>query len=600
VTSKALPLSGPPEADERLFAQLFDVSPFPAVVSRVSDNTVIAINQRTSELFGVAQRDAVGRRVTDYYVNPEERAKLAAEVREHGRLDAMRVQIRRPDGTPFWSLFSARLVRYSGELAILTVFTDITAEVDAEAALRASEQRLAAQSHALTTLTSRYADTDEPLDERLAGILAVSAETLQVERLSMWRYSPGGQIIRCLVLYQRATGVCESGALIYRRDAPAYFDAIDHERVVAAADATTDPRTREFLDTYLRIHGIGAMLDIPLRQHNAAVGVLCAEHVGGPRVWTVDEENFAISAANLVAVAVADEDRRAALARLAESQQRAALVIDTAHDAFIGIDSRGRIVTWNSQAEKTFKWSREEIVGRKLSETIIPPRFREGHERGFRHFLQTGEAPVINRRLELAALDRSGREFPIEITITSPMPSAGGFYFGAFLRDISDRIERDTQLRQAKESAEAATRAKSEFLANMSHELRTPLNGVLGYSQLLQRDRRLSADQREALDAIAKCGAHLLDLINDVLDLSRIEAGRIDIEPVPTDLAELVIDLRYLLADTAHRKGLLLAITRAPDVPRRVLLDGRHLRQVLVNLLGNAVKFTSKGEVHPR
>ena len=176
------------------------------------------------------------------------------------------------------------------------------------------------------------------------------------------------------------------------------------------------------------------------------------------------------------------------------------------------------------------------------------------------------------------------------------MPLEQGYFFGAFLRDISARREQEAQLRAAKESAEAASRAKSEFLANMSHELRTPLNGVLGYTQLLQRDHSLHAGQREALEAIAKCGAHLLDLINDVLDLSRIEAGRVDFEPTTTDLRQLLIDLT-VVAETARRKGLLLAMTIAPDVPRRVVVDGRHLRQVLLNLLGNAVKFTHQGEV---
>ncbi len=587
---------GVPAADERLFAELFDVSPFAAVVSRAADHTVVAVNRRTAEVFGVPPQEAVGRRVTDYYVNPAERADLAARIQRDGRAEG-RVQIRRPDGQPFWALFSSRLVSYDGQPAILTVFTDISEQVTAETALRASEQRLAAQSNALTELTAQSADPEAPLDERIRAILVVAANTIQVERLSMWRFGEGRHAIRCVGLYRRGTDGYECGALLYRADVPAYFDALERERVIAAHDARTDPRTAAFRDHYLSVHGIGAMLDVPLRQQNATVGVLCAEHVGGTRVWTVDEQNFVVSVANLVAVAIADEDRRQALARLAESEQRATLVIDTAHDAFVGIDSGGRIVTWNAQAERTFGWTREEIVGQALAETLIPPRFREAHNEGFRRFHETGAAPVINKRLELAALDRSGREFPIELTITSPMRAAGGYFFGAFLRDISERRERDDQLRRAKESAEAATRAKSEFLANMSHELRTPLNGVLGYAQLMQRDRTLNPAQREALDAIAQCGSHLLDLINDVLDLSKIEAGRIDIEAIPTDLAQLTIDLRYVLADAARRKGLLLVVSIAPDVPRRVILDGRHVRQVLLNLLGNAIKFTQEGEV---
>jgi len=251
----------------------------------------------------------------------------------------------------------------------------------------------------------------------------------------------------------------------------------------------------------------------------------------------------------------------------------------------------------NAQAERTFGWARAEVLGRKLEEIIIPIAFRDAHVNGMRRFHETGEAPVVNQRLELTALHRTGREFPVELTVTSPMRVEDGFFFGAFLRDISDRRERDEELRRAKDSAEAATRAKSEFLANMSHELRTPLNGVIGHAQLLQRDRTLNTGQREALEAISRCGSQLLDLINDVLDLSKIEAGRLEIEEAATDLTTLVGDLEYVLAEAADRKGLELTTSIAADVPRSVVLDGRHLRQVLLNLLGNAVKFTAAGQV---
>jgi two-component system sensor histidine kinase/response regulator len=468
---------------------------------------------------------------------------------------------------------------------------------DAEQALAASEQRLAAQSRALTELTARYTDPAAHIDDRLREILEVSARTLDVERLSMWRFGDGRLAIRCIGMFERSPGRHTSGALLYRHEAPAYFQAIERERVVAADDAGTDPRTREFRDGYLVPNGIGAMLDVPLRQHNATIGVLCAEHVGQARNWTVDEQNFSIASANLIVAAVADEERRAALSRLAESEARARQVVDTAHDAFIGIDSSGRIITWNAQAEVTFGWTAAEAIGRPLAETVIPPAWREAHANGLERFHNTGEAPVVNKRLELTAMHRTGREFPIEITISPPVGAENGFFFGAFLRDISDRRERDAQLRAAKESAEAATRAKSEFLASMSHELRTPLNGVLGYTQLLQRDRGLNSSQREALEAISKCGSHLLDLINDVLDLSKIEAGRIDVEATSTDLTQLVTDLNYLVAETARRKGLQLVMTIGPEVPKRVVVDGRHLRQVLLNLIGNATKFTPQGEI---
>ena len=586
-----------PGSDARLDALLFDLSPFPAVVSRVSDHAVVAINARTAELVGVPRDKAIGVRITDYYVDPSQRQVLIDRLRAAGRADDVRVQLRLPDGRIFWSQASARLVTYQGEAAVLTVFNDITDQVAAEQALMASERRLAAQSEALTDLTAQYANLTTRFDERLRTILKTSARTLQAERLSMWRFDAERRAIRCVGLYRCSDDRHESGAILTRNVAPAYFDALERERVIAAGDAATDPRTREFLEPYLRPLGIGAMLDVPLRQNHVAVGVLCAEHVGGPRTWTVDEQNFAISSANLIAVAVAHDELHTALNKLAESNARARLVVDTAHDAFIGVDSDGRIVIWNAQAEKTFGWTLEEAVGRHLVDTIIPPDFREAHTRGMARFHETGEAPVVNKRLELAALHRDGHEFPVEITITSPMRQKDGYFFGAFLRDISDRREHDAQLRRAKESAEAATRAKSEFLANMSHELRTPLNGVLGYAQLLQRDRSLSPVHREALDAISHSGSHLLALINDILDLSKIEAGALDVDPTPTDLGQLGVDLRYVLGEAARRKGLTLTMRIAADVPCRVMIDGRHVRQVLLNLLGNAIKFTAQGEI---
>jgi PAS domain S-box-containing protein len=467
----------------------------------------------------------------------------------------------------------------------------------AAASLAAGERRLVAQSEALTELTTRYTNPDEHFEDRLRNILPIAAHALDVERLSMWEFDSAHDWIRCVGLYHRRSGQYESGTILQRGDAPAYFDAVESERVIAAADALVDPCTCEFRDGYLVPHNIGAMLDVPLRHDNRTIGVLCAEHVGGARAWTIDEQNFGISVGNLVVIAIVEDQRRTALARVAESDARAHTIIDTAHDAYIGIDSHGRIVTWNAQAEATLGWTRDEAIGRLLVDTIIPPAFRDAHTSGMHRFHQTGEAPVVNQRVELRALHRSGHEIPIELTVTSPMETERGFFFGAFLRDISNRLERDAELRRAKDAAEAATRAKSEFLTNMSHELRTPLNGVLGYAQLLRRDRSLAGPQREALDAIAACGSQLLDLINDILDLSKIEAGRLELEDEVTDLTRLVSDLRPVVAESAATKGLRLTTSIGSDVPRPVVLDGRRVRQVLLNLLGNAVKFTVTGEV---
>lgn len=153
------------------------------------------------------------------------------------------------------------------------------------------------------------------------------------------------------------------------------------------------------------------------------------------------------------------------------------------------------------------------------------------------------------------------------------------------------------ELRQAKAAADSATRAKSAFITNMSHEIRTPMNAILGFSQLLQRETTLNPQQRQYLDSINQAGIHLLELINGILDMAKIEAGRIMLRPAATDLPELLRDIGQMFYLRAEEKGLDFAIDIADDLPRAVMLDEGRLRQVLINLLGNAVKFTREGVI---
>ena len=583
------------QASDARFELIFDSSPIPLFVTNLSTGKILNANKSAEIQFGLTRVDAQKMTAPNFYVDPAQRTALAQRVVKEGRYRQL-LQLKTAAGVTFWAAVSCTTITYDNSLCILTAIQDVTEQVDAEHALRESEQRLAAQSSTLTALMERQAGNDI-LEDRVPEILETCAQTIGVRRASMWQFSEDRSAIHCVDFYDVETQLHTSGQIIRREQFSAYFAALEHARLIAADDAHNNPATKVFSELYLKPNGIGAMLDVPLHQNQTVTGILCLEHVGGSRHWTAQEQNFALSVANLIVLALTDADRREANSRLAESELRARHVIDTAHDAFIGMDSDGQIVAWNAQAAKTFGWTTEEVVGRKLAETIIPHAFRDGHRRGLRRFLETGDAPVVSQTLELTALHRNGSEFPIEITITKPIRSDHSYFFGAFLRDISSRKQREEELKQAKESAEAATRAKSEFLANMSHELRTPLNGVLGYAQLMQRSATLTADQRESLDAISKCGSHLLDLINDVLDLSKIEAGRMESEPVPTDLRQLTVDLSYVMAEPVRRKGLRFSVEMAPDTPARVVVDGRHLRQVLLNLLGNAVKFTPIGDV---
>jgi PAS domain S-box-containing protein len=292
-----------------------------------------------------------------------------------------------------------------------------------------------------------------------------------------------------------------------------------------------------------------------------------------------------------------NEEVRRYSEQLAASIEKERDVIEGALDAVIQIDRNGRVVSWNTKAEQIFGWTAAEALARPVDELVIPPDARAAQVDGLRRFHETGLGPVLNKRLEVDAIRRDGTIFPVEIAIT-PVRSGSEQLFCAFLRDITARKRYEEELRQAKELAEAANRTKSEFLANMSHEIRTPLNGILGFTELLIRDQNIGeAERRDYIRTIRSSGKHLLELINDILDLSKIEAGQLQVERTACSPHHLIAEVVSVLRARAQEKGITLDYRWDSDIPEAIPSDPYRLRQLLMNLVGNAVKFTEQGGV---
>jgi PAS domain S-box-containing protein len=191
----------------------------------------------------------------------------------------------------------------------------------------------------------------------------------------------------------------------------------------------------------------------------------------------------------------------------------------------------------------------------------------------------------------------NGAIFPVEMSITALTVGDSLFYIG-IIYDMTTRLRAKQEIILAKETAEKANKAKSDFLSNMSHELRTPLNGVLGYAQILQNNTDNSSQQIQSLNAIESCGRHLLTLINDVLDLSKIESGILEIQESTFELKDFLYDVNNIVLPRAESKGLQLSLNLSPDIPAIIRTDATKLRQILINLMGNAIKFTDQGIVN--
>jgi PAS domain S-box-containing protein len=264
-------------------------------------------------------------------------------------------------------------------------------------------------------------------------------------------------------------------------------------------------------------------------------------------------------------------------------------------DAVIVINSLNIIMEWNQRAEVLFGWTEEEAIGMDLSELIIPEKFRVSHRHGIDRFMATGIGQILNQRLELLALHRNGTEFPIELTATA-IKWGDTYLFSSFVRDISHRKEFERHILAAKEEAERANEAKSIFLATMSHEIRTPINGVIGMSDLMN-DTALDLEQQEYMTYLTKSAKSLLTLVNDILDFSKIESGKIELEKHPFDLKQIIEEVLDLLSISITEKNLEVTFNIDTALPSRIVGDMTRLRQILINIIGNAVKFTESGSI---
>ena len=363
--------------------------------------------------------------------------------------------------------------------------------------------------------------------------------------------------------------------------------AILNDEIFYIPDAAADPR---FADNPL-VSGpphIRTYAGAPLKLRNGyRVGTLCIIS-DTPRTFGPDElgqlrDLADIAQSELELMSLVD-----ALQTIAEKEEQISQIVDSVVDGIVTVDTRGMVETFNPAAEKIFGYRKDEVIGRHAN-TFVPE---------YECFENRELSGCFGRGGETIGIRRDGSRFPMELAV-SVMKTKDGFSYTGIMRDITERKRAAVQLLESKKSAEAANIAKSRFLAGMSHELRTPLNAIIGYSELMMEEAA-ALDQDEFTDDLLRvrdAGRHLLGLINDILDLSKIEAGKVGLYVERIAVADLIESVVRTTQTLVDKNGNRFDIVGIDEELGDITSDITRIRQVLFNLLSNAAKFTDQGVV---
>ncbi|MDF5727722.1 MAG: PAS domain S-box protein [Rhizonema sp. PD38] len=577
------------EVSEKQFQQL---SKIPTGIVILHDHlTILAVNYALPEMTGYEVAKLMAK---DFFalVTPESQELIRQNIMS-GSEKPYQVVVVKKDGSTFPVEMQSQIILYQNKQLQVAALKDIT-ERKQQDIWQKRENSLRKQNQTLVKFARSKTLQQGNLHLAFQEITETTAESLDVKRVSIWLYQFNYIRIECFDLYEQDTKCHSSGMVLEKADYPVYFEALFKEQNIVVNNAYLDKRTQELSDTYLSVFGIASLIYIPIWLGSCLVGVLCYEHTGSIREWTLEEENFVSAIADFTISAIEASERDIKQKALLQSEARLQAIFERSSVGIGLLDMKRRIIDINPLLCQILGYSREELYGKRFTDYISDAKGGD-----LELYQQLVSRTRDRLELERCFSHKDSRLVWIHLNI-SLIPSTNDEpeFFLLMIEDITKRKQTELKLFESKEAAEAGSRAKSEFLATMSHELRTPLNAIMGLSQLLEQEivGSLTHKQKEYINCIYSSGEHLLDLINDILDLSKVEAGKEEFSLFPVLVQPLCESVISIVSDRAIEKGLQLTtkIDKNADV---CIGDARKIKQMLLNLLTNAIKFTVVGSV---
>ena len=562
------------DSSEEQFRAIASATPVPVLVSRLCDGLILYANAQLASLLNLPLEKLIGCRTPDFYFNPGDRPKVLEAIAKDGRLQNYELHCKKSDGTPFWAMISVQPLLFKGQQTALCALYDLTQRKEVEQTLQESEKRLRRQSLALLQLGRQRTLNSGALNVGIREITEAAARTLEVEKVSVWLYNQG----------RFGTRYPINPLLNFTERAIAQNQTESLDTETAAREENESVNRSKFKIPKLKL----VCLDLYDRTRE--------NHLSHPSISASDLK-FSIldvegdapgenvrSDNPLEPTPKTQKSLKTNLSHLSSLAEHSAVLPNASKP--------------NSSILNVAIRLGGQIVGILSLEHIGAPRQWALEERTFADSLANLVALAIEgfeRQRAQEALSKAKAQLEMTVDQRTAQLTAAN----KLLRiEIAERKRAEIALQEALHKAEAASRAKSTFLANMSHELRTPLNAIIGYSEMLQEEALESGLEDIIPDAqkIHNAGKHLLTLINDILDLSKIEAGRMELYLENFDLGNLIEEVVATLHPLVEKNHNQLQVSCSPDLGV-MYADLTKVRQILFNLLSNALKFTEGGTV---